>query len=340
MAELLSSNNEAETSCRKNGGADKAPPSFQKTRGHRGSLDRRSSLDSRSGRSGERAFKVFLVAGGLVVLVVVAGILLSLIVSSTPSLAAFGPAFLVGSEWNPAGGRFGALPFIVGTLLTAFLSLAFSLPFSFSLAVLLGEYFRKGVFSSIIRTMMELLAGIPSVIYGLAGAFFVIPLVQGLEMGAGVVPYGVGILSASLVLAVMIIPYSASLGKEVLELVPEDLKEGAYALGATRAEVVTRISVPYSFSGIVAGITLALGRALGETIAVTMLVGNMNKIPDNLFAPGQTIASLIANQFNEAGAEMHRSALLELGLLLFVITALITILGKFVIRKMSVGGSS
>jgi phosphate transport system permease protein len=319
MAEQHSSNSFADPRPT-SGGAGSAPPVFQKGKG----------------RFGEKVFKIALVVGGLVVLLIVAGILLSLIMSSVPSLAAFGPSFLVGTEWDPGAGRFGAGPVIGGTLLAAFLSLAISLPFSFSLSILLGEYFRKGVFSSVVRTMMELLAGIPSVIYGLAGAFFIIPLVQALEMGAGVVPYGVGILSASLVLAVMIIPYSASLGKEVLELVPEDLKEGAYSLGATRTEVITRISIPYSFSGIVAGITLALGRALGETIAVTMLIGNMNKAPDSLFAPGQTIASLIANQFNEAGAEAHRAALLELGLLLFVITALITIVGKFVIKRMSV----
>ncbi len=331
MAESHSSNSPDTRPAKKTGGAEEAPSSFPAARGPFG---------RRRARMSEKLFKILLTGGGLGVLVIVAGILLSLIVSSVPSMEAFGPAFLVGTVWNPAGGEFGALPFIVGTLLTAFLALLFSLPFSLSLSVLLGEYFRKGVFASLIRTMMELLAGIPSVVYGLAGTFFVIPFIQGIEMGAGVVPYGVGILSASLVLAVMIIPYSASLGKEVLELVPEELKEGAYSLGATRTEVVTRIMVPYSFSGIVAGITLALGRALGETIAVTMLIGNMNDIPTSLFAPGQTIASLIANQFNEASAELHRSALLELGLILFVITALITVLGKFVIRKMSVEGSS
>ncbi|MBN2353019.1 MAG: phosphate ABC transporter permease subunit PstC [Spirochaetales bacterium] len=331
MAEFHSLNSADARPAENKGGAEQAPPSFKAARGRVGRT---------RGRIGEILFKILLTGGGFVVLVIVAGILLSLIVNSVPSLAAFGPAFLAGTTWNPSGGEFGALPFIVGTILTAFLALFFSLPFSLSLSVLLGEYFRKGPFAALIRTMMELLAGIPSVIYGLAGTFFIVPLIQALEMGIGFVPYGVGIISASIVLAVMIIPYSASLGKEVLELVPEELKEGAYSLGATRTEVVTRIMVPYSFSGIIAGITLALGRALGETIAVTMLIGNMNAIPENLFAPGQTIASLIANEFNEAGADLHRASLLELGLILFVITALITILGKYVIRKMSVGGSS
>jgi phosphate transport system permease protein len=286
----------------------------------------------------ERLFSLVLAASGAVILLIVAGILVSLVFGSVPSLKAYGFAFLAGDVWDPNTAQYGALPFIVGTLLTSFLALGISLPFSFSLSVLLGEYSRKGAFSSVIRTMMELLAGIPSVVYGLAGAFFLIPAMQSVEMELGVAPYGVGVLSASLVLSVMIIPYAATLGKEVLELVPGELKEGAYALGATRFEVVTRVSVPYSFSGIIAGVILSLGRALGETIAVTMLIGNLNGIPENIFAPGQTIASLIANQFNEAGNEMHRSALLELGLVLLLITAVVNILGKAIVNKMSVKG--
>lgn len=284
----------------------------------------------------EKLFRGLLVAGGCVILIIVAGILISLIFSSVPSLKQFGLSFLSETEWNPVQDQFGALPFIVGTLLTSFLALAISLPFSLALTIFLGEYFTKGGFSSVIRTMVELLAGIPSVIYGLVGGFILVPIIQTIEMEAGLIPFGVGILTASIVLAIMIIPFAASLGKEVLLMVPGDLKEAAYALGATRAEVVMKISVPHSFSGITAGIILSLGRALGETIAVTMLIGNMNVIPENLFAPGQTIASIIANQFNEAGGELHRSAMLELGLVLLVITALINIAGRLVIKKMSV----
>jgi phosphate transport system permease protein len=286
----------------------------------------------------ERLFSLALAASGAVILLIVAGILVSLVFGSIPSLRAYGFSFLTGGVWDPNTAQYGALPFIVGTLLTSCLALVISLPFSFSLSVLLGEYSRKGAFSSVIRTMMELLAGIPSVVYGLAGAFFLIPAMQSVEMELGVPPYGVGVLSASIVLSIMIIPYAATLGKEVLELVPGELKEGAYALGATRFEVVTRVSVPYSFSGIIAGVILSLGRALGETIAVTMLIGNLNGLPQNIFAPGQTIASLIANQFNEAGNEMHRSALLELGLVLLLITAVVNILGKAIVNKMSVKG--
>jgi phosphate transport system permease protein len=284
----------------------------------------------------ERLFKITLISGGLIILFIVAGIILSLTFNSLPSLKQNGIGFILEAEWDPANGRFGAFPFIVGTLLTAFLALAISLPFSLSITIVLGEYFKKGFFSSFLKTTVELLAGIPSVIYGFWGAFFLIPLVQQLEMGLGVVPYGVGIFTSSVVLAIMIIPYSAAMGREVLELIPEDLKEGAYSLGATRFEVIKNISLPYSISGIIAGIVLSLGRALGETMAVTMLIGNMNKVPENIFSPGQSITSIIVNQFNEANNEMHRASMLELGLLLMAITALITIIGKYIIKRMSV----
>lgn len=312
--------------------------SLNNSNARRGGAAGAASLFSphRSWKFKERLFRLFLLAAGISVLLIIAGITISLVFNSIPSLREFGLSFLTDAEWDPVNNRFGALPFIVGTLLTAFLALLISLPFSLGLAVFLGEYFRKGVFSSGVRMMVELLAGIPSVVYGLVGGFILIPIIQQIEMDAGLIPFGVGVLTASIVLAVMIIPYAASLGKEVLALVPEDLKEAGYSLGATRAEVVMNISVPYSISGIIAGIILSLGRALGETIAVTMLIGNMNVIPENLFAPGQTIASIIANQFNEANNELHRAAMLELGLVLLVITALINIIGKLIIRKMSV----
>jgi phosphate transport system permease protein len=284
----------------------------------------------------ERIFRYLLFTSGVLILFLVAGITFNLLVNSIPTLKTYGFGFVTGLEWNPANDVFGALPFLTGTVFTAFLALLISFPFSMSIGIVLGEYFKEGLFSSFIKTMTELLAGIPSVIYGFWGAYFIIPAVQALEMKFGVVPYGVGILSSSLVLAVMIIPYSASFAREALELVPNDLKEAGYSLGATRFEVIGIISVPYSISGIVAGVILSLGRALGETMAVTMLIGNVNKIPENIFAPGQTIASIIANQFNEANNALHISAMIELGLLLLVITAVINIIGKMIISKMRV----
>jgi phosphate transport system permease protein len=262
----------------------------------------------------EYIFKYSLLFCGIFILLLVAGIVISLLFSSIPSLKKFGFSFLIENTWDPGNNKFGSLPFLTGTILTAFLALLISLPFSLSIAIVLGEYFKTGLFSSFIKTMTELLAGIPSVIYGFWGAFFIIPIIQQIEMKIGVIPYGVGILTAAIILAIMIIPYSASIAREVLELVPNDLKEGAYSLGATRYEVISKISIPYSISGIIAGIILSLGRALGETMAVTMLIGNVNVIPANIFAPGQTIASIIANQFNEANNEIHVSAMIELGL--------------------------
>ncbi len=290
----------------------------------------------KSRKLGERLFSFALFAGGTTVLLVVSGMIVSLVFGAIPALKEYGVGFLTSREWDPASHAFGAFSFIVGTILTSLLALAISLPFSLSISVTLGEYLDKGPFSSILKTLVELLAGIPSVIYGFWGAFFIVPIVQKMEVASGVTPYGVGILSASVVLAIMIIPYSASIGRDALGLVPADIKEAAVSLGATRFDVVTKISVPYSVSGIVAGIVLALGRALGETMAVTMLIGNTNAVPDNIFATGQTIASVIANQFNEAGDDMHRSAMIGIGLILLAVTVVVNIAGKLVIKRMSV----
>ena len=182
---------------------------------------------------------------------------------------------------------FGALPFLVGTLLTSFIALIISIPFSLSIAIFLGEYATKGTVSSLLKSAVELLAGIPSIVYGFWGIFVLVPLIRNVELKLGVAPYGVGILTASVVLAIMIIPYSASIAAEVIQLVPADLKEAAYSLGATRFEVVRRIIVTYARSGIFAGILLALGRALGETMAVTMVIGNSHFLPTSHFQPRQ-----------------------------------------------------
>jgi len=159
-----------------------------------------------------------------------------------------------------------------------------------------------------------------------------------LEMKLGVAPYGVGIFTASLVLSIMIIPYSASIGREVISLVPSDLKEAALSLGATRFEVIRQVILPYAGSGIVAGILLSLGRALGETMAVTMVIGNSNFIPKGIFSPANTLASVIANEFTEATGNLYLASLIELGLVLFIVTTLINLIGKLIIRRMGVGG--
>jgi len=284
----------------------------------------------------ESVFRGLLYGSALCMVLLLAGILVTLIIESFPSLQAFGVRFLTSSTWDPVTGEFGALSFLIGTLITSFLALAISIPFSLSLSLYLGEYAAEGVLSSLLRSAVELLAGIPSVIYGFWGLFIMVPAVRYIELKLGVTPYGVGILTSSLILAIMIIPYSASLGREVIRLVPTDLKEAAYSLGATRFEVIRRVILPYVISGMTAGNILALGRAIGETMAVTMVIGNSNFIPRSIFAPANTMASVIANEFTEATSTLYLSSLVEIGLLLFMVTLVINIIGKQIIKKMSV----
>ena len=284
-------------------------------------------------------FRKTLWIGGLVILCLVLGILLTLVVGSIPSLRATGIRFLWGKTWNPVNEVFGALPFLTGTLLTSFLALFISIPFSLSIAIFLGEYFpparKRNRFSHLVREAVELIAGIPSVIYGFWGLFVLVPAVRQLEMQWHILPYGVGIFTASLVLAIMIIPYASSLGREIISLVPQDLKEAAYSLGATRWEVIRHVVFPYARSGIFAGLLLSLGRALGETMAVTMVIGNTSELPTSIFSPGNTLASVIANEFTEAANRVYLSALIELGLVLFVVTTCIHLIGKTIVQRFS-----
>ena len=266
-------------------------------------------------------------------ILLLAGVFITLFIGSLPSLKALGLKFIYGTSWDPVFKEYGALPFLVGTILTSFLALAISIPFSISIALFLGEYFREGIVSSILKSLIELLAGIPSVIYGFWGLFFLVPMVRYIEIKIGVAPYGVGILTSSIVLSIMIIPYSASLGSEVISMVPSDIKEAAYSLGATRFEVIRRVIIPYARSGIFAGILLSLGRALGETMAVTMVVGNSNYLPKSIFAPANTMASIIANEFNEAVGEIHLSSLIQVALVLLIVTTIINIVGKYIVAR-------
>ncbi len=212
------------------------------------------------------------------------------------------------------------------------------IPFSIAISIFLGEYFKEGAFPAFLRSSIEVLAGIPSVIYGLWGLFFLMPIVRTIEMQLGVTPHGVGILTSALILAIMIIPFSASIGREVVTLVPADLKEAAYSLGATRFEVIKNIIIPYARSGIIAGILLSLGRAIGETMAVTMLIGNSNFIPTSIFSPANTMASVIANEFAEATG-ITAASLIYVGLVLFLVTTLVNILGTYVIKKVALEAS-
>ena len=284
----------------------------------------------------EAAFRKILYLAGISVLVLLIAIFLSLLVASLPSIKALGISFLIGRVWDPVAMEFGVLPFLVGTLVTSFLALLICIIFSIPISLFLGYYYRQGMAPDFVKAVIELLAGIPSVIYGFWGLFFLVPIVRWIEMKLGIPAYGVGILTSSLILAVMIIPYAASLGREVVSLVPNDLKEAALSLGATRFEVIRRVILPYARSGIFAGILLALGRALGETMAVTMVIGNSNYLPTSIFSPANTMASIIANEFTEATGAVYLSALIQIALLLFIVTTIINIIGKIIISKTSV----
>ena len=281
----------------------------------------------------ESLFKKTLTGVGIGMVVLVLGIMITLIVESIPSMKSLGIKYLWSKTWDPVNNVYGALPFLIGTLLTSFLALIISIPFSFAIAIYLGEYNPKGWLSNFLKNTVELIAAVPSVIYGFWGLLVLVPLVRELETKIGVLPYGIGIFTASLILAIMIIPYAASLGREMIRLVPSPLKEGAYSLGATRYEVIKNVVIPYTKSGLFAGVLLSLGRALGETMAVTMVIGNTSLIPNSIFGPGNTMASVIANEFTEADHTLYLSALIELGLVLFVVTVIINMIGKRIIKK-------
>ncbi|MDB5016727.1 MAG: pstC 1 [Mucilaginibacter sp.] len=285
----------------------------------------------------ETIFKQILKIMSVLILVLVAGILITLIVESMPSIKSLGIKFLWGKVWDPVQNIYGAYPFLVGTLLTSFIALIISIPFSYAISIYLGEYNPKGWLSNLLKNTIELIAAVPSIIYGFWGLFVLVPLIRTFEMKIGVAPYGIGVFTSSLVLAVMIIPYAASLGISLIRMVPSPLKEGAYALGATHFEVIRSVIMPYTRSGLFAGVLLSLGRALGETMAVTMLIGNTsavaNTIKDAIFGPGNTMASVIANEFTEADHTVYLSALIELGLVLFFVTVIINLIGKRIITK-------
>ena len=287
----------------------------------------------------EWIFKKLLLCCGAAMLILITGIFITLLYKSWPAIHHSGLNFITGETWDAMGSSFGAKPFLYGTLLTSFLALLISIPFSLSLAILLGEYHPKGWFSEIFKLVINILAGIPSVIYGFWGLFVVVPWIRTFETYAGIVPYGIGIATASIILAIMIIPYAAALGRDVIASVPNELKEAAYSLGATQFEVLTTVILPYSRSSLFAGTILALGRAIGETMAVTMVIGNTNAIPNSIFAPGNTMASVIANEFSEATELLHTASLIELGLYLFVITAIINLIGKWIIKRTEVAYS-
>jgi phosphate transport system permease protein len=281
-------------------------------------------------------FHKILVACASFLVLLLVGVFITLVAKSLLSIKAFGFSFISGQTWNPVTGIFSGLPYIVGTIVTAVLALVISFPFGMSIAILLGEYYRAGFIATLLKNLVEMLAGIPSVVYGFTSLYFLVPIVRNFEISQGIQPaFGVSIIAATIVLSIMIIPYSASVAREIIQLVPMNLKEAAYAMGATRFEVVRKVIIPYARSGIGAGFLLSFGRAVGETMAVTMVIGNSNRLAHSLFDPSNTMASIIANEFTEATTEIYLSSLIEIALMLFVITVLFDLLGRYIIKKMA-----
>ncbi|MBQ2303089.1 MAG: phosphate ABC transporter permease subunit PstC [Bacteroidales bacterium] len=278
----------------------------------------------------DKIFKTILFLMALMIPLICGGIVYALVTDAYQAFEHFGFfKFLTSSEWSYTEGneQYGAMPFITGTLMTTLLALLFCIPFSLPVALFTGEYFKGTKIASILSTIVDLLAGIPSIIYGLWGFFTLRPIIMALNIS----PQGSSILTASLVLAIMIVPYAASLSAEFIKMVPNDLKESAYSLGSTRAEVVRKVIFPVAGSGIFSSYILAIGRALGETMTVTMLIGNTNAIPDSITSTGNSMASIIANQFGEAYG-LRLSSLIAIGLILFLITATINMIGKIMIK--------
>ncbi|WP_231496756.1 phosphate ABC transporter permease subunit PstC [Prevotella sp. 10(H)] len=278
----------------------------------------------------DKIFKAILFVAACFIIILTAGIIYGLVSKSIGAFSEFGFGFITSTEWDSRNDVYGALPFIVGTMMTSILALLFCIPFSLSVALFNGEYFRNKKISTIVSSVVDLLAGIPSIVYGLWGFYTLRPIL----IDMGVSDQGFGVLLASIVLAIMIIPYASSLSAEFIAMVPNELKEGAYSLGATNLEVITSVNLPVAGSGIFASYVLAFGRALGETMAVTMLIGNTINIPMALSDTGNSMASIIANQFGEASG-LKLSSLMAIGLLLFLITACINFVAKYIMKMVN-----
>ena len=305
------------------------------------------SLPLQQRQLGDRVFRFVLTLAAVAVPVLLAFLVLELWLGSRLAIERFGFGFLTSSTWDPVAERFGAFPLVVGTLVSSFLALLIAVPLSLGVAIFLTE-FAPGRLRQPVAFLIELLAAIPSVVYGLWGLFVLIPFLREgvfplLQDWLGFLPffrgtiYGPSMLSASIILAIMVMPYVMSVSREVLLAVPPSQREAALALGATRWEAVMTAVVPYARSGIVGAVILGLGRALGETMAVTMLIGNSYNLSTSLFAPGFTMAAVIANEFAEAVGDIHLSALAYVALLLFLVTVAVNALARLLIWRVARG---
>jgi phosphate transport system permease protein len=294
-------------------------------------------------------FKTITQISAIAVLALLAGVVISLLHGSLPTWRAFGFEFLTSQSWNPVTEKFGALPAIYGTLVTSFIAMLIGVPISLGIAIFLTEISPERLRRPI-GIAIELLAGIPSIIYGIWGLFVFAPFFQAHlqpllidtfadipilnQLFAGP-PYGIGLLTAGLILAIMVLPFITSITREVFDTVPPVLKEAAYGIGCTRWEVVRRVVIPFTRVGIIGGVMLGLGRALGETMAVTFVIGNAHRIMPSLMAPGTTISATIANEFTEATGELYTSALVALGLILFFITFIVLAIARLMLMRIA-----
>jgi len=289
-------------------------------------------------------------AAALVVLLILGGVIVSLIDGSLPAFQKFGFGFFTNQVWNPVTKKFGALAPIYGTVVTSAIAMVIAVPLGMGIAVFLTELCPPALRRPI-GTAIELLAGIPSIIYGLWGLFVFAPFLQQylqpflIEIFSNVPvlnslfagpPYGIGILTASLILAIMVVPFVASISRDVFDTVPPMLKESAYGVGCTTWEVVWNIVIPFTRVGVIGGVMLGLGRALGETMAVTFVIGNAHRISGSLLAPGTTISASIANEFTEAVGDLYTSSLIALGLILFMITFVVLAIARIMLMRLEV----
>ncbi len=298
-------------------------------------------------RIGDIVFHHITRSSALFVLVVLGGVIVSLFLGALPALREFGFGFLTAQSWNPVTEKFGALAPIYGTILTSLIAMLIAVPFGLMIAMFLTElcpmWLRRPIGIAI-----ELLAGIPSIIYGIWGLFVFAPFIQqyiqppviaafenvpGLSILFAGPPFGIGVLTAGLILAIMVLPFITSISRDVFDAVPPVLKEAAYGLGWTQWEVWRYVVLPFTRIGVIGGVMLGLGRALGETMAVTFVIGNAHRISPSLFAPGTTISATIANEFTEAVGDLYTSSLIALGLILFVITFIVLAIARYLLLR-------
>lgn len=298
-------------------------------------------------RLSDLVFRLVTRTSAIMVLALLGGVIIALIIGAMPAFKAFGFGFLTSQSWNPVTEQFGALAPIYGTLVTSFIAMLIAVPFGLLIALFLTElcpmWLRRPI-----GIAVELLAGIPSIIYGIWGLFVLAPFLQvhvqpALIAAFGNVPvlsslfsgppYGIGVLTASLILAIMVLPFITSISRDVFEAVPPVLKEAAYGLGCSTWEVMRHVVLPYTRVGVIGGVMLGLGRALGETMAVTFVIGNAHRISPSLLAPGTTISASIANEFTEAVGDVYTASLIALGLILFLITLIVLAAARYMLLR-------